>query len=137
MKFFVDMVPPTVTAQEHKVRTGSGKPVFYAPPELADAREKLAAYVGQHRPPQPLGGAVGLIVVWCFPRGGHPDGAWRVTKPDTDNLQKLLKDVMTELGFWLDDAQVCWETVQKRWAARCGIYIEVEALTDTQRKEQI
>ena len=29
-----------------------------------------------------------------------------VTKPDTDNLQKLLKDCMTKCGFWKDDAQV-------------------------------
>lgn len=136
MRFFVDMVPPTVTAQEHKVRTVRGRPVFYDPPELADAREKLLAYVGQHRPPQPLWGAVGLVVIWCFPRGVHPDGAWRVTKPDTDNLQKMLKDVMTELGFWLDDAQVCCETVQKRWTERCGIYIEAEALTNGDGKEQ-
>ena len=33
------------------------------------------------------------------------DGEYRTTKPDTDNLQKLLKDCMTATGFWTDDAQ--------------------------------
>ena len=50
------------------------------------------------------------------------------TKPDTDNLQKLLKDVMTDLGFWKDDALVASEIVEKFWAERPGIFIYVETL---------
>lgn len=42
-----------------------------------------------------------------FPRNKtHKHKEWRVTKPDTDNLQKMLKDCMTLTGFWNDDAQV-------------------------------
>lgn len=57
------------------------------------------------------------------------NGDWRVTKPDTDNLQKLLKDCMTKCGFWKDDAQVVRETVEKRWSDEpTGIYIEITEL---------
>lgn len=49
-------------------------------------------------------------------------------KPDTDNLQKLLKDCMTARGFWKDDAQVASEICEKFWAERPGIYICVEEL---------
>ena len=38
LQFFLPMIPPTVTAQEHKVSVRNGKPVFYDPPELKEAR---------------------------------------------------------------------------------------------------
>ena len=40
-EFFMAMVPPTVTHQEKQVRVAGGKPVFYEPPELKTARQKL------------------------------------------------------------------------------------------------
>ena len=42
MQFFLPMIPPTVTQQEHKVAVIKGKPVFYDPPELAAAKNKLS-----------------------------------------------------------------------------------------------
>ena len=71
---------------------------------------------------------VRLAVKWCFPNGNHKNGEYRTTKPDTDNLQKLLKDVMTDLGFWKDDALVASEIVEKFWAETPGIFIYVETL---------
>ena len=36
---------------------------------------------------------------------------------------------MTKVGYWNDDAQVCHERVEKRWADEpSGIYIEIEQL---------
>lgn len=128
LQFFMPMVPPTATHQEQKVRSvrrgNKMVPQYYDPPDLADARAKLTAHLSQHRPANPLEGPVGLTVKWCFPAGcAHSDGEWRITPPDTDNLQKLLKDCMTRLGFWQDDAQVCWDISMKVWAKLPGIYI--------------
>ena len=131
MNFFIAMHPPTATAQERKVKVINGKPIFYDPPAVKSAKELLSAYLAQHRPPQPLTGGLSLRVLWLFPRGAHPHGAWRTTKPDTDNLQKMLKDCMTRVGFWEDDAQVAREIIEKRWSDEpCGIYIEIEPLTE-------
>ena len=58
--------------------------------------------------------------------GKHPDGSYRTTKPDTDNLQKLLKDCMTAEHFWTDDALVCSEITEKFWADTPGIWIHIE-----------
>ena len=117
VEFFIPMEHvPTVTAQEHKVTVVNGKPRFYNPPELTRAKANLiAALLARHRPAEKLSGPLHLHVVWCFLTNRHPDGAWRDTPPDTDNLQKLLKDCMTAMGFWEDDAQVCSELVEKRW----------------------
>ncbi|MBU5453328.1 RusA family crossover junction endodeoxyribonuclease [Pseudoflavonifractor sp. MSJ-30] len=128
IQFFLPMVPPTVTHQEKQVAVVSGKPRFYEPAELKAARVKLRDALAPFRPGEPMKGGVGLYVKWCFPRGRHPDGSYRITKPDTDNLQKLLKDVMTGLGFWEDDARVAFELVEKFWAEVPGIFIRVETL---------
>ena len=73
-------------------------------------------------------GAVRLMVKWCFPKGRHRNGQYRATRPDTDNLQKLLKDCMTATKFWKDDAQVASEIVEKFWAEVPGIYIRAEEI---------
>ena len=128
IQFFMPMIPPTVTHQEKKVTVVNGKPRFYEPEELKAARAKLRDYLAMHRPEAPMEGGVQLTVKWLFPRGTHPDGSYRITKPDTDNLQKLLKDVMTSLHFWKDDAQVAYEITGKFWAEVPGIFIRVEEL---------
>jgi len=127
-QFFMHMDPPTVTAQEHKVIVRNGKPVFFDPPELKAARAKLTAYLSQHRPERPYSRGVRLFTKWLFPRGQHRDGAYRITRPDTDNLQKLLKDCMTDCGYWKDDALVASEIVEKFWAQVPGIWIRIEEL---------
>jgi Holliday junction resolvase RusA-like endonuclease len=128
IEFFMAMIPPTCTHQEHKVSVVNSKPVFYDPPELKAARSKLTGYLAQHKPEKSFDGGVRLVVKWCFPRGKHKNGEYRITKPDTDNLQKLLKDCMTACGFWKDDAQVASEIVEKFWAEIPGIYVRVESL---------
>ena len=130
MHFFIEMNPPTATAQEKKVTVVGGKPRYYDPVPVKEARKKLTGKLIFHRPDTPLTGPVALTTLWLFPKGkSHKNGEWRSTKPDTDNLQKLLKDCMTKCGFWKDDAQVVRETVEKRWSDEpAGIYIEIEEL---------
>lgn len=126
-EFFMAMVPPTTTQQMHKVRVVNNKPMFYEPPEVLAVRAKLKAYLAQHIPSAKYTTAVRLITKWCFPiTGKHQDGEYKASKPDTDNLQKMLKDVMTDLGYWTDDALVASEITEKFWAARPGIYIAIE-----------
>ena len=133
MQFFIPMRPPTVTHHDkdlHAFMRG-GKPcaVLHDSPELKDARSKLRAGLAPHAPAAPLGGPVRLVVKWLFPaEGRHLDGAWKTSRPDTDNLDKALKDEMTRLHFWRDDAQVASEISEKFWANTPGIFIQVEVL---------
>lgn len=107
----------------------NGKPVFYEPAELKAARQKLRAHLSQHLPEEVFVGPVRLTTWWCFPiKGDHKDGDYKTSKPDTDNLVKMLKDLMTELQFWKDDAQVASEVIEKYWAELPGIYVKVESL---------
>ena len=93
MDFFMAMKPPTATAQERSVKVIGRKPVFFDPPNVREARELLMGHLIRHKPDKPIEGAVELTVMWLFPKGkSHKHGEWRITKPDTDNLQKMLKD---------------------------------------------
>ena len=129
VSFFMPMVPPTVTHQEKDITVRNGRPTVYEPAELKAARAKLEAHLAGHAPDQKLRGPIRLVVKWCFPiTGRYHDGEWKITKPDTDNLNKLLKDCMTKLKFWKDDAEVCSEICEKFWAKVPGIYICIQEL---------
>ena len=113
-RFVLCFEPPTVTAQEAKIVVRDGKPHKYNPPALADAKEKYIAYLSEHKPDQPYDGPIALYVEWYF--HSESQSGYKITRPDTDNLDKLLKDCMTVAGFWKDDAQVCQENIRKKWA---------------------
>ncbi len=131
LTFFLPMIPPTITHQQKKTRVVKGKPVLYEPAELVAARAKLQGHLSHHVPPVPCDGAIRLITKWCFPIAGkHQDGEYKTSRPDTDNLQKLLKDVMTSLHYWRDDALVASEITEKFWADKPGIWIHIERLDD-------
>lgn len=133
-EFFVPMVPPTITHQQKQIKVVKNKkgkhvPLVYEPAELKAARSKLEAHLAKYVPEQKYTRAIRLVTKWCFPiAGGRSDGQYKITKPDTDNLQKLLKDVMTDLGYWEDDALVASEITEKFWAKIPGIYIAIEEL---------
>jgi Holliday junction resolvase RusA-like endonuclease len=132
MRFFLAMIPPTVTDQQHRIVARPGKRAqVYDSPELQDARHKLTSHLAAHRPDQPMTGPVRLRTLWCFPLcADHWDGQYRTSRPDTDNLQKMLKDCMTDLGYWRDDAQVASELTEKFWAERPGIFIEANEIPE-------
>lgn len=83
-----------------------------------------------HRFPTPLTGPVKMLLRVEFPRpkshfrtGKHanelrPDAPFQHTrKPDADNVAKAVMDAITQIsGFWIDDTQVAYLLVQKRYA---------------------
>ena len=141
ISFFLPMVPPTVTHQEHAFKVIRGRVVVYEPPRLRDARQKFVALLAEQaryfqrvengEPLLPLEGPIRLTTKWLFPVDDeHPRSAWKTSKPDTDNLIKLFKDCLTAVGWWEDDAQVCSEITEKFYGEHPGIYVQVERLDD-------
>lgn len=128
-EFFMAMNPPTATHQEKQIRVINGKPVVYESDDLKNARSKLTAHLSKHVPAKKYTTALRVVVKWCFKREGkNKDGEWKITKPDTHNLNKLLFDIMTDLKYWTDDAIVTSEIIEKFWSETPGIYISIEEL---------
>ena len=137
LEFVLPIIPPTVTMQEHKISTYKNKVRYYMPPELKDAKEKYLAHLAQHTPEKPLEGPLGVWSAFYFPATkDHPAGTWKTTKPDNDNMIKLLRDCMTKTNFWKDDAQVAMDVVQKRYSETPGIWIKVITLEDERKTDK-
>jgi Holliday junction resolvase RusA-like endonuclease len=132
IEFKMHLQPPKITQQEHKIGTLGGRPYIYEPAELKDAREKLTAHLSKFKPPRKFQGPVKLTVTWYFYNPKVQETfAWRTKKPDTDNLDKMLKDCMTRLDYWEDDAQVACEYIHKLDTSiieQTGIAIGIEEL---------
>lgn len=129
LSIYLDIEPPTATAQEQKTAVRGGVPRKYDPPKVKAAKELLREALRPWKPDKPLDGPLRLYVEWRFPTGrSHSDGEWRITRPDLDNLQKGLRDCLTRLGFWVDDSRVCVELAKKTWSAIPGVYIEIEEI---------
>ena len=108
MEFDIRFDPPRSTAQEKQYAVRNGRVVVYETANAKAAKQLLRLVLAPYTPRNPLTGAVALYVTWRFPYKGktHVDGEYKTTRPDTDNLNKALKDVMTDLGYWKDDALV-------------------------------
>lgn len=120
---------PTVTHQQKKVRVTRGKPQFYEPDELKETRTMFMELLAPYAPEEPMDGPLRLTTKWLFPKiKGTTNGQYKHTKPDTENLLKLPKDCMQELGFFVNDSRVASEITEKFWADTVGIYVRLENL---------
>ena len=135
MKFKLKMIPPTATAQQKGERVVGGYIHHYKKKNVAAAEAILRDALLPYVPAEPIEGqAIRLDVLWEFPypksAKKHQPGAdrWKITRPDTDNLNKLLKDVMTDMGFWKDDALICREMIWKFYTEEPGIMINIETM---------
>lgn len=129
MAFTLLIDPPTRTAQQKGESVRGGRIIHYVKREVQEAEDTLRLALRPYRPPVPYDGPIKLTCSWCFDKGkSHKDGEWRTTRPDTDNLQKLLKDCMTKEGFWVDDSRVCYEICKKMWTTKPGLAIVIEPM---------
>ena len=123
LSFELPIDPPRTTHQQKKIAVVNGKPHIYTPARLSAALSVLGWSLATHKPKEPLKGPLALVVRWKF-KGQRKKPGWKITRPDTDNLQKALKDEMGKLGFYQDDAQVVHEECEKVWADVPGIEIK-------------
>ena len=135
MKFKLKMIPPTATAQQKGERVIGGYVHHYKKKNVAAAEAILRDALLPYVPEEPITDRpVWLRVIWEFPypksakkhRPGHCRN--KITRPDTDNLNKLLKDVMTDMGFWKDDALISMEWIWKVCSDEPGIWIGIEEM---------
>lgn len=133
LAFRLDCVPPTATAQQKGACVRGGRVRFYTKARVSRDADFLAALLLPHRPPAPFAGPVSFEAVWTFPwRKSERKSAVaagvplpHASRPDLDNLEKLLLDVMTRLRFWTDDSLVAEKRTAKFRGPRPGIWIQV------------
>ena len=115
---------PKGTAQQKGVYVRNGRPYFYTKDKVENAKALFMRQLIPNRPKAPAQGPIMLKVTFYFDvKNRSLWGKLKTTKPDTDNYLKLLKDCMTEAGFWTDDALVVDEHVKKYYAEKATIAV--------------
>ena len=71
-----------------------------------------------------------LNIIWGFPAGKHKNGEPCTNKPDLDNANKILQDVMQELRFFKDDKNIVQLNLSKIWTWHPGVMIELKKVGD-------
>ena len=132
----LDCVPPTATAQQKGAFVCGGRVRFYVKKKVRQSENFLAALLSMHTPDVPCSEPVSLKVRWTFPyRKSERKGVTRTgadiphtSRPDLDNLEKNLLDVLTRLNFWTDDSLVAEKSTSKWWGPKPGIDIIIRPI---------
>jgi Holliday junction resolvase RusA-like endonuclease len=96
-------------------RWGMGR--FYSPKTAFWKSAFMAAKANRSRPAfdhEPI--ALSITLFFTRPKSTPKWVAWKISKPDADNVAKAVMDAMTAAGWWNDDAIVAHLIVYKVYA---------------------
>lgn len=136
MIFTINCIPPKHTAQASNkiLKTKDGR-FFVGKMSSSTAKQtqnELMWLLMPYRPQTPFACPLKLSVKWLYPfRKAEPkknriEELPCTTRPDCDNLCKLLLDIMTRLGFWVDDSLIYDLHFIKCYSGNPRIEIKIE-----------
>ncbi len=144
VQFFVAGIPkaqPRPRAFARKFSNGTVQARIYDAGTAEGWKGLIAYYARAELPPAPLDGPLRVDIDFLFDRPqrlmrkNDPEGLiWHTAKPDRDNLDKAVLDVLKTLGFFRDDAQVCAGEARKFYVAKGGkpgAMITITTISDT------
>lgn len=135
-------IEPDISSLTHqhgiKPHCVNGKPIMHKTPELKSLEAFYESLLFDHAPEKPWNCPIHLTTIWTFLRPKSRKGKFKVTRPDTDNLIKTLKDCMKRTGYFTDDEIVVSDHVVKKWAPASkphGITIVMRDLTNENKED--
>ena len=152
MNIILDIEPPTITHQvgtRQRVVVPRGKKPYihrYKSTELERVEKLYYDMLIMQRPLIPMDGPIlcTTVFVWTYRKSekrsivNSGELIFKPTKPDLDNINKLLKDVMEKAGYFGNDSQITFGKPLKFWGPYpfIGITLE-EAVIDEEVKELV
>lgn len=127
-----DKVPRT-TAQQQKIAVVTGRVFKYDNKNLKATKKAYMDMLKFHVPKVMHKSAVSVSICYFFerPKSVKKNAIYKITRPDLDNLAKALLDVMTKLGFWVDDSLIARLHLTKKYAkGDVGIKILIDGIED-------
>lgn len=117
-KISIDLVLdqiPKGTAQMKRANFRNG--TFFEGKDLKNTRELYMGMLLPDAPERPLIGPVAVSLYFFYPiKDKRKKGKWKTSKPDCDNLAKLLLDCLTRLNYWEDDSQIATLIIGKKYS---------------------
>ena len=112
IKFKEIFTIPSATPQQRKLGGRGTHPTD----GLRVARATWQALLERHRPEKPMKKEAKLYVVLNYHTcDSRKAGGPKTTRPDGDNLLKIIKDAATKAGWWVDDNIVYIDYICRRW----------------------
>lgn len=106
---------PKGTAQMKRANFRNG--TFFEGKDIKAARRFYLSEIGPEAPKTPFKGPISVSVEFYYPiKDKRKKGQFKTSRPDCDNLVKLLLDCMTQLRFWDDDAQIAILRIMKKYS---------------------
>jgi Holliday junction resolvase RusA-like endonuclease len=105
--------PPTRTAQQKGLKVINGHPMFFEKKVVRDAKTELMWKLKPYVPAEPMTGPLYIEIRWAFELKSCKKPYWKTTRPDLDNLEKGLLDILGSMGFFHDDAQIVMKQTGK------------------------
>ena len=133
---WVDCSPPRTTKQHARVvKLKSGRSRCFQPARVTAAQENVLALFLPYAPSTPFVGPLRVKLELVYPwRKNEPkknrksSRRWKNSRPDLDNLAKLILDALTP-KFFIDDSQVCAMSYTKQWGDQPGIGLSIPRLS--------
>lgn len=129
---------PKTTAQQKGVMVRGKRVMFFKKKKVADEESRITIGCLPHRVLYPFEGPLMVEVTFVFPLTQADEKKWKIgrdgtipktTRPDVDNCQKTLLDVMTKQGFWHDDSQISTLILRKVSGFTPAIHVKIAELT--------
>ena len=127
--------PPTHQAALRILKNSSGN-MFVGKQSNSKAAKwakQFATSLKNYKPSSPLDGAVRLTVTFAYPLLKKHDGKRevlaKITRPDCDNLVKIVLDVLVKEGFILDDSRIVFLNIYKVHHVN-GPFVDIMATTE-------
>lgn len=140
IEFIHELIPPNSTAQQRRMNSKGG--FLNAKGKLAQATWR--AVMERHAPGKPLDGALEFKIILTYPhtrntckksnkiysKTGVVVPIPKTTRPDDDNLLKMIKDALTKCGYWHDDSQTFSTSISRYHHDTPGIYIKINEINE-------
>lgn len=108
---------PSGTAQMKRYDGRSGH--FFKSARLQQTENIYMSALAQYRPEEPSELPIAMSLEFRYSaKSKKLRGTWKTSRPDVDNIAKLLIDCMTKSGFWKDDSQIVRLTLEKNYSEK-------------------
>lgn len=131
----VNIIPTKATHQSSLriMKSKSGKMFVgkFAKSSINSWIKEFEYSISKHKPPIPWDGPVQVAIDFRFPWNKSAPKKylnreeWKTTRPDLDNMEKVILDSLTRTGFIVDDSIICYKITSKKHSNNPGISIRL------------
>lgn len=132
----ISMEPPTSTHQSNlrvlKSKTGQMFVGKMKNNKVSVWQKEFGLKMSKFKPNTPISEPCMMHIRMCYsppkyllPKFNKCKTIVKDTRPDCDNVVKVILDELTKQGFWVDDSLIWSLTIEKCWELTPSIYIKI------------